>query len=158
MIGIGLQRISFCDDMRKEYIRRWKNGFNFVQQGRAGWEPTKHFKIGSKHFKREDFTRMFTLLLDKKTSPWLKEDNLVPCVFPSIQARNPEFRGPTTKPQSAQTKRVINMKVRNSCIAHGNSLFMSVLFKIVRDAVVNEHKTSSTGEKNSTKGDRNSTE
>ena len=83
MIGIGLQRISFCDDMRKEYIRRWKNGFNFVQQGRAGWEPTKHFKIGSKHFKREDFRRMFTLLLDKKTSPWLKEDNLVPCVFPS---------------------------------------------------------------------------
>ena len=151
LISVGLPRVSFLDDMHKECIRRRNKWLNFVSLGRAGWEPTRHFK-------REDFTQMFTLLLDQKTSPWLKEDNLVPCVFPSIQARNPEFRGPTTKPQSAQTKRVINMKVRNSCIAHGNSLFMSVLFKIVRDAVVNEHKTSSTGEKNSTKGDRNSTE
>ena len=86
--GIGLHRIPFFHDPREESIKRRRKWVNFVQQRRAKWEPTKHSKICSLHFKREDFTRMFTLLPKQKipSSPRLKEDDLGPCIFPSIQA------------------------------------------------------------------------
>ena len=81
----------------------------------------------SLHFKREDFTRMFTLLPGQKipSSPRLKEDDLGPCVFPSIQANSPQFEGSATptKPQSARAKRSIARKVRNSC----STLLMQIL-------------------------------
>ena len=114
--GIGLHRIPFFDP-REEGIKRRQKWVNFVQQRRAKWEPTKHSKICSLHFKREDFTRMFTLLPGKKipSSPRLKEDDLGPCVFPSKQANHPEFEGSATNPQSARAKRSIARKVRNSC-------------------------------------------
>ena len=115
--GIGLHRIPFFGDPREEGIKRRQKWVNFVQQRRAKWEPTKHSKICSLHFKREDFTRMFTLLPGQKipSSPRLKEDDLGPCVFPSKQANHPEFEGSATKPQSARAKRSIARKVRNSC-------------------------------------------
>ena len=104
--GIGLHRIPFFGDPREEGIKRRQKWVNFV-----------HSKICSLHFKREDFTRMFTLLPGQKipSSPRLKEDDLGPCVFPSKQANHPEFEGSATKPQSARAKRSIARKVRNSC-------------------------------------------
>ena len=98
--GIRLHRIPSFDDPCEEIIKRRRKWVNFVQQRRAKWEPTKHSKICSLHFKREYFTRMFTLLSGQKipSSPRLKEDNLGPCVFPSMQANSPEFKGSATKP------------------------------------------------------------
>ena len=124
--GIRLHRIPFFDDPHEESIKRRRKWVNFVQQRRARWEPTKHSKTCSLHFKREDFTPMFTLLPWQKvpSRPRLKEDDLGPCVFPSIQANSPEFAGSaSTKPQSARAKRSIARKVRNSC----STLLMKIL-------------------------------
>ena len=123
--GIRLHRIPSFDDPCEEIIKRRRKWVNFVQQRRAKWELTKHSKICSLHFKREYFTRRFTLLSGQKipSSPRLKEDNLGPCVFPSIQANSPEFKGSATKPQSARAKMSIARKVRNST----NTLLIEIL-------------------------------
>ena len=123
--GIRLHRIPSFDDPCEEIIKRRRKWVNFVQQRRAKWKPTKHSKICSLHFKREYFTRMFTLLSGQKipSIPRLKEDNLGPCVFPSIQANSPEFKGSATKPQSARAKMSIARKVRNST----NTLLIEIL-------------------------------
>ena len=160
--GIRLHRIAFFDDPCEEIIKRRRKWVNFVQERRAKWEPTKHSKICSLHFKREYFTGMFTLLSGQKipSSPRLKEDNLGPCVFPSIQANSPEFKGSATKPQSARAKMSIARKVRNSTstllieilklytysLAFAkslkfSSLFISFLFlDCQRDASVKQHE------------------
>ena len=125
--GIGLHRIPFFDNPREESIKRRRKWVKFVQQGRAKWQPTNCNQAAPYIFKREDFTRMFTLLPGQKipSSPRLKEDDLGPCVFPSIQANSPQFEGSatSTKPQSARAKRSIARKVRNSC----STLLMQIL-------------------------------
>ena len=160
--GIRLHRIPSFDDPCEEIIKRQRKWVNFVQQRRAKWKPTKHSKICSLHFKREYFTRMFTLLSGQKipSSPRLKEDNLGPCVFPSIQANSPGFKGSATKPQSARAKMSIARKVRNSTSTllieilklytysqafaksfKFSSLFISFLFlDCQRDAGVKQHE------------------
>ena len=68
---------------------------DFVLCRQAHWKPTKHSKICSLHFRREDFSRMFTALLR-------------PCVFPAIQTNDPEFgqidRSP---PMSERTTKMV---------------------------------------------------
>ena len=81
--GIGLLKILFFGDDRKECHRRWKKWIDFVLRRPAHWKPTKHFKICSVHFRREDFSQMFTALLGKEklSSPRLMADDLGLCVF-----------------------------------------------------------------------------
>ena len=73
--------------------------------------PTKHSKICSLHFRREDFCRMFTALpgQEKLTLPRLMADDLGTCAFLTIQANDPEFgridRSPPTL--SKRTRRMV---------------------------------------------------
>ncbi|XP_015765440.1 PREDICTED: THAP domain-containing protein 1 A-like [Acropora digitifera] len=91
--GIGLHKIPFFGDDRKECRRRRKKWIDFVLRRRAHWKPTKHSKICSLHFRREDFSRMFTALpgQEKLSAPRLMADDVGPCVFPAIQINDPEF-------------------------------------------------------------------
>ena len=91
--GIGLHKTPFFGDDRKEGRRRRKKWVDFVLRRRAHWKPTKHSKICSLHFRREDFSRMFTALpgQEKLSAPRLMADDLGPCVFPAIQTNDPEL-------------------------------------------------------------------
>ena len=82
--GIDLHKIPFFGDDRKECRRRRKKWIDFVLRRRAHWKPTKHSKICSLHFRREDFSRTFTALpgQEKLSAPRLMADDLGPCVFP----------------------------------------------------------------------------
>ena len=108
--GIGLHKIPFFGDDRKECRRRRKKWIDFVLRRRAHWKPTKHSKICSLHFRREDFSRMFTALpeQEKLSAPRLMADDVGPCVFPAIQTNDPEFgqidRSP---PMSERTRRMV---------------------------------------------------
>ena len=58
--GISLHTISFYGDERPEAKKRRKKWVSFVKQKRAKWEPTRHLKICSKHFKDTDFSQRFS--------------------------------------------------------------------------------------------------
>ena len=90
---IGLHKIPVFGDDRNECRRRRKKWIDFVLRRRAHWKPTKHSKICSLHFRREDFSRMFTALSgqEKPSSPRFMADDLGPCVFPTIQTNKSEF-------------------------------------------------------------------
>ena len=109
--GIGLHKIPFLGDDSPECVQRQKRWVDFVLRRRAHWEPSKHSKICSLHFRREDFCRMFTALpgQEKPTLPRLMADDLGTCAFPTIQANDPEFgkidRSPATL--SKRTRRMV---------------------------------------------------
>ena len=107
--GNGRQEVPFFGDDSKECRRRRKKWIDFVLRRRAHWKPSKHSKICSLHFRRENFSWMFTTLpwQEKLSSPKFMADDLGPCVFPSIQTNDPEFgqidRSP---PMSERTWRI----------------------------------------------------
>lgn len=112
--GIGLHKIPFLGDDRPECVRRRKKWVDFVLRRRAHWKPTKNSVICSLHFRREDFSRMFTTLpgQEKPTSPRLLVDELGPCVFPTIQANDPGFGEIDRTPPMSERSRRIARKVR----------------------------------------------
>ena len=100
--GIGPHKIPFFGDDHKECHRRRKKWIDFVLCRRAHWKPTKYSKICSLHFRREDFSQMFTAF------PRLMADDLGPCVFLTIQTNDPEFgQIDCSPPMSERTRRMV---------------------------------------------------
>ena len=58
--GISLHRIPFFGNENPEAKKRRKRWVDFVKLKRGNWEPSKASVICSKHFKPEDFTRVYT--------------------------------------------------------------------------------------------------
>ena len=108
--GIGLHKIPFFGDDSKKCRTRRKKWIDFVLRRRAHWKATKHSKICSLHFRREDFSRMFTALprQEKLSAPRLMADDVAPCVFPAIQTNDPEFgQDDRSPPMSERTRRMV---------------------------------------------------
>jgi len=85
--GIALHNIPFWSDGRPEAKKRRKRWIDFVKLKRDKWEVGQGASICSKHFKSDDFARLFFLLpgQSKPTIPRLKRDEIGVTVFPSIQ-------------------------------------------------------------------------
>ena len=105
--GISVHKIPFWGDSHPECVRRRKVWVDFVNRRRAKWKPTKNSKICSLHFRREDFARMFLNLpgQERQSSPRLLADDLGPCVYPTIQANDPEFGEKDQAPQMSERAR-----------------------------------------------------
>jgi len=112
--GIGLHKILFFGDEHPECIRRRKKWVDFVLHRWAYWKPMNRSGICSLHFRREDFSQMFTALPGQKkpTPPRLMADDLGPCAFPTIQANDPEFGKIDCSPLTLlkRTKRMVRYR------------------------------------------------
>ena len=86
--GISLHSIPFYDDNRPEAKKRRKKWVDFVKSKRARWTTTQHSVICSKHFKEEDFDRMFSIPgeIVPKVISRLKRDDFGVHVYPSIHS------------------------------------------------------------------------
>lgn len=104
--GIGLHRIPFFGDSRPECVKRRKKWVDFVLRRRANWVPARYSSICSKHFGKDCFQQLFSV--PGQRSPQLLQDTLGKCVYPTIQANDPEYG--SIQPQSDRAKR----KVRKS--------------------------------------------
>ena len=84
--GIFIHAIPFFGDSRPEAMKRRKKWVDFVKTKRAGWEPTKHSVVCSKHFKPDDYIYRYSFVpeLSKPSVPRLRKDQLGPIVFPTI--------------------------------------------------------------------------
>ena len=58
--GISLHTIPFDGTDDADKLKRRKKWVDFVKLKRAGWEPTKHSAVCSKHFLDEDYYVMFS--------------------------------------------------------------------------------------------------
>ena len=92
--GISLHRIPFFGNQNPEAKKQRKRWVDFVKLKRGNWEPSKASVICSKHFKPEDFTRVYTgfeaednekLEEGNIMSRIFKKDELGCNVFPTIQ-------------------------------------------------------------------------
>lgn len=101
--GIVLHAIPYYEDDRPQARKRRKKWVDFVKCKRAKWEPTKTSSVCSKHFKSEDFKRMFSVLPGQDTSyiPRLNTDDFGVNAFPTIHASQEE------KPESDRSKRKV---------------------------------------------------
>ena len=123
-------------------IRRQKRWVHFVLHRWTHWKPSKHSKISSLHFRREDFCRMFTTLprQEKSTLPRLMAGDLEMCTFPTIQANHPEFgKIDHSPPTLSKRTRMVRFEVNSNperiwncfaCVMNNQTIVVTILSPI----------------------------
>jgi len=103
-------RFRFLETIVRNAAEDGRNGSTSYFADEPIGKPTKHSKICSLHFRREDFSWMFTALprQEKLSAPRLMADDVGPCVFPAIQTNDPEFgQIDRLPPMSERTRRMV---------------------------------------------------